>query len=158
KVSGKIGATLTNLLGSNDALIEEVKKTQKIKKPEDIKKLAALDQSDWKDLLSKSAEKIQVNGKRLDKKLIDFHAVSLASKMEREFPAAAFAAQLGREKESVFKNHDRIASFFKEHPEFDLQKSNIDIFLNEKKVNGDENDGLRSELKSAQRIFRLIPN
>ncbi|HMH46001.1 MAG TPA: neuraminidase-like domain-containing protein, partial [Pyrinomonadaceae bacterium] len=154
----KIALTLSRLLGSNDALISEVKKTQQIEKPEDVKKLAALNRSDWKDLLSKSAGKIQVDGQTLDKNLVDFHAISLTHRMEKEFPAVAFAAQLQREKEPVFENHDRISSFFEEHPDFDLQKSNIDAFLREKKQSGAENDGMRRELKSAQRIFRMVPN
>ena len=156
-VGAKIAVTLTNLLGSDEALINEVKKARKINKPEDIRQLAKLDKSDWKELLTKSAEGIKANGKALDKKLVDFHAISLANKMEREFPGVAFAAQLGREKKSVFKTHDRISAFFNEHPDFDLQKTNVDVFLNQKKLDGDD-DGMRSELKSAQRVFRLVPN
>ena len=153
----KIAVTLSNLLGSNEALIDAVKKARKIKKPEDIRQLATLDKAEWKELLGKSAEKIQTDGKSLDKKLIDFHAVSLASKMEREFPGVAFAAQLGRDKQPVFQNHDRISAFFNENPDFDLQKTNVDVFLNQKKLKG-EADGVRTELKSAQRIFRLVPS
>jgi hypothetical protein len=154
--SAKVAVALSNLFGSNEALIEAVKKAKKIKKPEDVRQLATLDSAEWKELLSKSAEK-SPDGKGLDKKLLDFHAVSLANKMEREFPGVAFGAQLGRDKKSVFKNRDRISAFFNENPDFDLQKTNVDVFLNKKKLGGDA-DGMRSELKSAQRIFRLIPN
>jgi hypothetical protein len=154
--SAKIAVTLTNLLGSNETLIEAVKKAKKIKKPEDVRQLAALDRGEWKDLLSKSAQK-STDEKGLDKKLLDFHAISLANKMEREFPGVAFAAQLGRDKKSVFKNRDRISAFFNENPDFDLQKTNVDVFFNQKKLDGDA-DGMRSELKSAQRVFRLVPS
>jgi hypothetical protein len=115
-----------------------------------------LDRGEWKDLLSKSAQK-STDEKGLDKKLLDFHAISLANKMEREFPGVAFAAQLGRDKKSVFKNRDRISAFFNENPDFDLQKTNVDVFFNQKKLDGDA-DGMRSELKSAQRVFRLVPS
>jgi hypothetical protein len=158
RADAKLALTLTNLLGANDALITEVKKTQKIKKPEDVKKLAALNRSDWKDLLSKSAGKIELDGQPLDKSLLDFHAISLTHRMEKEFPAVAFAAQLQRESEPVFQHHDRISSFFQEHPDFDLQQSNIDAFLNQKQPSAGHDDGMRRELKSAQRIFRLVPN
>lgn len=154
----QIAVKLADLLGSNDKLIAEVTKAEKIKKPEDVRKLARLNRSDWKELIDKTSSKIKADGKGLDKKLIDFHALSLAHRMEREFPAIAFAAQVEREKKPVFKNHERISSFFKKHEDFDLQSSNVDVFLNEKKLNDDDNDGLRQELKSAQRIFRLIPN
>lgn len=155
----KIAASLINLLGSNNTLISEVQKTQNLKKTEDVKKLAALDRADWKNLLEKSAEKMKVNGRPLDKRLLDFHAISLQRRMEREFPSVAFSARLEKEKKPVFQNHDRISSFLKENPDFDLQKSNIDSFLDKKKTKGSDNDeGVRKELKSAQRIFRLVPN
>ncbi|HKR14181.1 MAG TPA: neuraminidase-like domain-containing protein [Pyrinomonadaceae bacterium] len=154
----QVAVRLAELLGSNDKLIAEVTKAEKIKKTEDVRKLARLNRAGWKELLDKTTAKIKSDDKGLDKNLIDFHAISLTQRMEREFPAVAFAAQLEREKKPVFKNHERISSFFNEHEDFDLQRSNVDVFLNEKKLNREDNDGLRKELKSAQRIFRLIPN
>jgi hypothetical protein len=153
----KTSLALMQLIGANDAIISAVKKTHNLKKPGDVKKLARLNKAEWKKILNESAEKIEVVGEKLDKKLIDFHASVLARKMEKEFPGIAFTAQLEREKKSVLKNHDAIRSFLVAHDDFDLQKTNIDLFLKEKKLNG-KNDLMRDELKSVQRIFRLVPH
>ena len=60
--------TLAELLGFDEAIISQVREAQKIKKPEDVKRLAALDQADWKKVLTESASRINVAGKPLDKK------------------------------------------------------------------------------------------
>ena len=150
--------TLAELLGFDEAIISQVREAQKIKKPEDVKRLAALDQADWKKVLTESASRINVAGKPLDKKLLSFHASSLAKKMEREFPGVAFAAQLEREKTQVLENQDAIKGFLKQHADFDLQNSSIDLFLRDKKLTGDKNAAMRDELKSVQRVFKLVPH
>ena len=157
-LDAKTALALVEMLGFDEAIISRVKETQKIKKPEDVKRLAALNKADWKKVLTESAGKIDIAGKPLDKKLVDFHASSLASKMEREFPGVAFAAQLEREKEKVLENQDAIKSFLNKHSDFDLQNSSIDLFLKEKKLTDEKNAAMRDELKSVQRIFRLVPH
>ena len=157
-LGAKTSLALTELLGFDDAIISQVREAQKIKKPEDVKRLAALNKADWKKVLTESADKINIDGKPLDKKLVDFHASSLARKMEKEFPGVAFAAQLEREKKNVLENQDAIKSFLKKHSDFDLQNSGIDLFLKEKKLTGDKSAAMRDELKSVQRIFKLVPH
>lgn len=154
----KLTLLLAELLGFNEKIISEVKKTQKIKKPEDVKKLAALNKADWKKVLTESADKITLDGKSLNKKLIDFHASSLARKMETEFPSVAFAAQLEREKKPVLENQEAISAFLKKHTDFDLLTSNIDLFLKEKKLSVEKTRAMRDELKSVQRVFKLVPH
>jgi hypothetical protein len=157
-LDAKTALALVEMLGFDEAIISRVKEAQKIKKPEDIKRLAALNKADWKKVLTESADKINIAGKPLNKKLVNFHASSLASKMEKEFPSVAFAAQLEREKKNVLENQDAIKSFLKKHSDFDLQSSSIDLFLKEKKLTGDKNAAMRDELKSVQRIFKLVPH
>jgi hypothetical protein len=157
-LDAKTSLTLVELLGFDEAIISQVREAQKIKKPEDVKRLAALNKADWKKVLTESAAEINVVGKPLDKELVDFHASSLASKMEREFPGVAFAAQLEREEKNVLENQDAIKSFLKKHSDFDLQNSSIDLFLKEQKLSDDTNAAMRDELKSVQRIFRLVPH
>lgn len=154
----RVAVSLAGMLGSNNAIIAEVKKEQKIKTPADMRKLAALDRAGWKKVINKSVSKIKVDGRPIDKKLVDFHALSLVRKMEKEFPGAAFSARLESEKKPVFENHKDITAFLKKHTDFDLQHSNIDLFVKEKKLKPAEADSVRSELKSAQRVFRLVPN
>lgn len=153
----KTSLALAELLGADDAIIAAVKKERNINKPEDIKKLAGLNKAEWKKVLNESAGTIEVGGRKLDKKLIDFHASALARKMEKEFPSAAFAAQLEREKKGTLENHEVIRDFFVKHNDFDLQTSNIDLFIKEKKLNG-KTELMRDELKSVQRVFRLVPH
>ncbi len=156
----KTSIALGELLGFDEEIIFQVKESQKIRKPEDVKELAALNKSGWKEELTKSAAKINLAGKPMDKKLIDLHASSLVRKMEKEFPTIAFSAQLAREKKKniILKNHKEITEFLTRHDDFDLQHSNIDLFLKKKKLATKKNEAMREELKSVQRVFKLVPH
>lgn len=154
----KISIELGRLLGFDEAIISQVKEAQKINKPEDVKKLAALNKDGWKEVITKSADKIKIAGKPLDKKLIDFYASSLVRKMEKEFPTVAFTAQLGREKKPLYKNQKAIRAFLTGHEDFDLKNDNIDLFMKKEKLATDKNTAMREELKSIQRIFKLVPH
>lgn len=179
---------LGELLGFDGAIIAQIMESQAIKRTEDIKKLAALNKAGWKEALIKSADNIVIAGKPLDKELIDLHASSLVRKMEKEFPTTAFTAQLGREKNSLYRNQEIIYQILTKYDDFDLQHSNIDLFLKEKNIdnkdvevkreepnfiqriiksipltkekNIDNNniESIRNELKSIQRIFKLVPH
>jgi hypothetical protein len=157
--AGKAKTTLDlgQLLGFDDTIISQVQQQQKIKKPEDIKKLAALNKAGWQEVLSKSADKLSLAGKPIDKKMIDYHASSLARKMERLFPTAAFSAQLGRETKSALVNHQAMADFFAKHEDFDLQKNNVDLYWKQNKLAAGKDQAVHNELKTVQRIFKLVP-
>jgi hypothetical protein len=154
----KASIALSELLGFNEAIISNVKESQKIRKPEDVKKMAALNKAHWKKVLAKSADRIDIAGKTLNKKLINLYAASLVRKMEKEYPTVAFSAQLAREKKTILKNHDAIKEFFTKHDDFDLQHTNIDLFLKKNKLATKKNEAMREELKSVQRIFKLVPH
>ncbi|MGH7800541.1 MAG: neuraminidase-like domain-containing protein [Thermodesulfobacteriota bacterium] len=149
---------LAEVMGFNEAILSHVREAKGIDKPEDIKKLASMNKADWKETLTKSAGKINVAGKPLDKKLVDYHASLLVRKMERLFPSVAYVAQLQREKKPFLKNHYAVKNFMSAHEDFDLQKTNLDLFLKKKKLDTKENDAMRNELKSVQRVFKLIPH
>ncbi|MCD9186655.1 MAG: hypothetical protein LUM44_09485 [Pyrinomonadaceae bacterium] len=155
--SEKVSLLPAEIFGADDAIISFVRKARNIESPKDFRKLARLNKAEWKKLMLESAEEINVGGRPLNKKLIDFHAVSLAKKMESEFPSVAFTVQLEREKKSVLKNHKAIRDFLVKHEDFDLQTDNIDLFLKDKKTDG-KTDQMRDELKSVQRIFKLVPH
>ena len=158
-IDARLAAALGEWFGFDAHIIEIVKTDKKLKKPEDIRKLAALNKAEWKALLTKTAAAPDhSSGKPLDKKLIDIHASSLARKMEKEFPTVAFAAQLGREKKAVLQNQSEIARFFEKNEDFDLQHSNIDLFLKSKKMATPQHEAIRAELKSVQRVFKLTPH
>ncbi len=156
--SAQTSAALAQLLGFDDVIISQVKESQEIESPEDEKKLAALSIDDWKSALADCASEINIAGKEFDESLIDFHASALARKMESKFPGVAFTAQLEREENPFLENHEDIKNFLTEHEDFDLRNTNIDLYLKEKDLNGDENKAMRGELKAVQRVFKLIPN
>ena len=133
-------------------MIQQISKAKGIKKPEDIRKLAKLNKDAWVKEISSANPKLK------DKQLISTYASALARKLEQEFPTIAFAAQLEREKNPVLDNHEKIVSFFTKHENFDLMKNNVDIYLKEKKVGKKESETIREELKSVQRVFKLIPH
>ena len=149
---------LGELLGFDEVIIAQVKESQKIKKPEDAKKLAGLNKAAWKEELTKAADKIDVAGKPLDRKLIDLYASSIVRKMEKAYPTTAFTAQLEREKKPILKNHKEITAFLSKYEDFDLQRHNVDLYLKDKKVAEEEGEAIRDELKSVQRIFKLVPH
>ena len=154
----KATVILSNLLGFDNTILNYVKDTQKITKPQDVKKLATLDKTGWRNVLTKSSEKINLAGEPLNKKLVEYHASSLMRKMEKEFPSTAFQAQLAREKKPTLTYHKEINEFLKKHEDFDLKENNLDLFLKEKKLANEKNDGMRNELKSIQRVFKLVPH
>ncbi|MGH9858371.1 MAG: carboxypeptidase-like regulatory domain-containing protein, partial [Acidobacteriota bacterium] len=96
---------LGELVGFDSSIIGQVAKAHRIKEPGDIKRLARLDKNAWKEELSKSASNIEIAGKPINKRLVNLHASSLVRKMEKEFPAEAFAAQLKREKKPAVAHH-----------------------------------------------------
>jgi len=156
--NAKATVVLSELMGFNETIISQVKKLNKIEKPADVKKLAALNKAQWRELLSKTADKMDIAGKPLDKKLLDIHASSLVRKMEKEFPTTAFKSQLKRARKSPFKNKKNMINFFDKYDDFDLKHSSIDLFFKEKRLTAYKNIALREELKSIQRIFKLVPH
>lgn len=151
---------LGELLGFDETIISQVRELQKIEKPEDARKLAGLNKAGWKKVLAKYADEIHLAGKPIDKKMMDRHASSLVRKMEKEFPTAAFSAQLAREKKKniILKNHKKIVEFLNRYQDFDLQHSNIDLYLKKKRLTARKNEAMRDELKTVQRIFKLVPH
>ena len=56
------------------------------------------------------------------------------------------------------KNHKEITGFFTKYEDFDLQHSNIDLFLKKKRMATKKNAAMREELKTVQRVFKLVPH
>ncbi|MEN6376361.1 MAG: hypothetical protein ABFD75_16485, partial [Smithella sp.] len=154
----KTSFALGELLGFDDHIIGQISESQKIKKPDDIKKLAKLNKAAWKKELTGAANKIDLAGKPLNKKLIDLHASSIVRKMEKAYPTMAFTAQLEREKKPVLENQKEITAFLSKHEDFDLRRHNISAYLKDKKLPSKESEAIREELKSVQRIFKLVPH
>lgn len=143
---------LGRLFGHDNETIQQIAKSRGIKKPKDIRKLARLNKSEWVKEIGEARPDIK------DKQAISAYASAIVRRMENEFPTLAFAAQLERTKKAVLKNQDNIVSFFNKHEDFDLMKHNVDLYLKEKKVAAKEREAITQELKSVQRVFKLVPN
>lgn len=148
----KTNIELGKLFGFGNEVIPSIVKSKGLKKPEDTRKLAKMNKTEWVKEISKARPDIK------DKQIITAYASAIVRKMEKEFPTLAFAAQLERAKKDVLKNQVKIVSFFNKHEDFDLIKDNVDLFLKGKKVASKEREVISEELKSIQRVFKLVPN
>ncbi len=151
---------LGEVLAFDEDIISSVKESQGIRKPEDVRNLAALNASGWKRVLTKSAAKIKAGGTPVKTDLIGLHASSLVRKMEKRFPTMAFAAQLERDKKSKLPHRKAMSQLFEKHPDFDLATTNIDVFFKRSEVTslaGEDGAGMKESLKAVQRVFKLAP-
>ncbi|MGV3764390.1 Tc toxin subunit A-related protein [Parapedobacter sp.] len=148
----KTAVALGKLYGFGNEMLSRVVKAKKIKKPEDLRKLARLNKADWEATLA------QVNPELTDKQLIGTYASAMVRKLEKEFPTVAFAAQLEREEKAVLRNQDKIVSFLNRHDDFDLTKDRIDLYFKKKRIAKKDSEAIGDELKSVQRVFKLIPH
>ena len=165
---------LGEIFGFEEQLLSEVMRSLQINTPGDVSKLAAYNKSEWKELLNKTGEKLQVNGNHIDKNLVSLHASSLSRKMERHFPQVAFKAQLEREKKPVVEHFEEIREFLLKNEDFDLARGSVEDIKKEKEKEGEsvtegsnsgiggrgtkkEKESIYEELKSIQRIYKLAP-
>jgi hypothetical protein len=156
-INAKTAMALGEILGYNDTIVSEVGAGKGIKKPEDVRKLAAMNKAEWKETLTASASKKGSKNSLMSKDLIDYHASALARSLEKQFPSVAYQAQLNREETPFLDNHEQIKDFLNRHEDFELHKTNVDVFLKDKKLANKKNEGMRAELKKVQRVFKLAP-
>jgi len=148
----KANIELGRLFGFSNEAVLHVAKSKDIRKPEDIRNLARLNKAEWVKELSKGNKELK------DTQAVSTYASVLVRKLEKEFPSVAFTAQLEREKKQVLKGQEQIVSFLNKQEKFDLKKDNLDRYLKENKVAVKESEGFKEELKSIQRIFKLVPH
>ena len=148
----KMNAALGKFFGLGSTLIPAVILDRKIKKPEDLRNLARLNKAEWVKELTR------LHAGTRDKQTISTLSSAIVRNFEKEFPTVAFAAQLEREDKALFRNQEKMVSFFSKHEDFDLQTHNIDRYLAENKVSQKDAAAIGDELKSVQRVFKLVPN
>lgn len=156
---------IADLLGDDGSVRERVQKKHRITKPEDLRKLARLDEAEW-------ATVIKEGGKRIPRERAAAQARILSRRVEQEFPTTAFAARLERDGDAILARGAELAQVLKEHPDFDLQRGNGAMLLKEraekrrarsrrKSPPRDEEVAadaeLRSSLFATQRMFKLAP-
>ncbi len=151
---------LAGLLGFDNQIIDSVRKIQGLEKPEDLRKLAALNKAGWQNLLTQSAQQITSGGKPLDPSLAGLHASALVRKMEARYPTAAFAAQLGRDEQNKLPQRPAVASFLDTNPDFNLATTPVERYLktaDPQKLPQTDPQALKDNLKMTQRVFKLAP-
>lgn len=148
-----VGATLADILGYDDQIVEGIRSAQNIERPEDVRQLARLNRADWSALLQRTASSLQVGDRPIRKKLIDLHASALVRKMEERFPTTAFGAQLERDKSALPEQRDALLGLLEKHPDFNLAAGNIDLALKKSRAPAKA----RQAVKATQRIFKLAP-
>lgn len=143
---------LGKLFGFGSEILPAIAKAKGIKKPADVRRLARLNKTEWVEEIEKAVPGLK------DKSQINSYASAIVRKMEKEYPTLAFAAQLHRSKDVVLNHQDKLIHFFDKHEDFDFLKDNVDLYLKKKKISAKETEAIRGELKSIQRIFRLVPH
>lgn len=135
---------------SKEAVVSIVKEVG-IEKTSDVKTLARFNKAKWVEEIKKSSSGAY------DEKAISTYASAVVRRFEKAFPTVAFAAQLERSEIAVLKNQKEIVNFFNKHENFEFLSDNVDLYLKEK---GDvfNSEALADELKSIQRIFKLVPH
>ena len=78
-------------------------------------------------------------------------------KREKTHSTAAFTADMRGEKKPVLKHHDAIRAFLSEHEDFDLLRDNVATYTKDRPLAGDAH-AIKEELKSVQRVFKLVPH
>lgn len=154
KASALGNKELGSMLGFGRELIPGLMRSKNINSEADVKRLARLTKSDWVEELTK-AKNGELNHDQ--KASINLMASTIVRKMEKIFPTTAFTAQLEREKNPMMKSHDKILSFLSAHDDFDLTKDPVDVYLKNKNVTSYVEENVKEELKSIQRVFKLVP-
>ena len=165
---------LARLTDNNLALTGKLIKSQKIKSPADLKKLAAFSRADWEVLLkggTKGKENKSLKGNKSLKESKSLkgknslkgatgEAALLEHAFAKEFPTAAFAARLQKDKASKLPNRDKVSRFLQQHDQFDLLNTRIGQFIaeNKKAIATADVNNIASQLRRVQRIFKLAPH
>lgn len=128
--------------------------------------LAKLDQAGWVALFERVGSDgkpigvpANIDGDTEQARKQEFAAI-LEKQFERAYPTAAFAAKLGRGQKGAFKAKKDATRFFDNNPDFQLDRFRVEHYIAEHEgaLQGIEDGAtLVSELKSAQRIFKLNP-
>jgi Tc toxin complex TcA C-terminal TcB-binding domain/Neuraminidase-like domain/Salmonella virulence plasmid 28.1kDa A protein len=152
--------SLSRITGNNMALTRHLVEKEKIKHTNDLKRLAAYDSRDWMIILKE--KKIEVSpaarGKNKTEKEKSY-AQKLEQRFTQQFPTAAFAARLAKDRKSVIQEKDQILGFLEKHPDFDLLNTRIHQYLkaHPKAVPAKKTAKTTDQLKRIQRIMKLAP-
>jgi len=162
---------ITDLTQSDISVVKAIKHEFGVRKPEDIRSLARRSEDEWIKLIKtrQAAGDITLPVKiegldRVKPPDAELFGKTLARQFHEAFPTAAFAGGLDRALNNGglrgLKRGADLGRFLEAHDDFDLLRTHADKFLKEhpqsREITAD--DEFRTELKSAQRVFKLAPN
>ncbi|MCB9288249.1 MAG: hypothetical protein H6560_13135 [Lewinellaceae bacterium] len=157
--------TLSAMTGQNLSLVEALYRD--LKNPDigdytHIRDLAKKGQKEWSTYLNEKKVLLprQENGKRLTQTA---YAEELASTFKKAFPMVDFvhALQTSRVLPQNRQPSTGLSTFFAQNPDFHLQQKAIDNFwadANLKGISKAQQAGLLQELRSWQRVYKLLPD
>lgn len=144
-------------------LIRELQQMQsdgRLVTPRDLTKL---DQNAWLDLINKQVDgqiigfPAETPGKDNTEKAQNY-AQMLVQAVEERFPTAAIANEI--ERNSKYKSTD-LSRFLANNPDFEFSNSHIEEYFHQNEeialAGVDDKAGLKEQLKSMQRVFKLTP-
>jgi Tc toxin complex TcA C-terminal TcB-binding domain/Neuraminidase-like domain/Salmonella virulence plasmid 28.1kDa A protein len=165
---------LSDLTRSDFSVVGVIKKGFGVRQPEQIRTLAKKSEAEWVKLVQDghAAGNITLP---FDTKAIagdenlpnaEIYGKTLERNFREAFPTTAFAGGLERALKNGgahgFQQPEVLGQFLNFHPNFEILKTPIDLFLN----NGispafkaqAKDESFRLELKAVQRVFKLSPN
>ncbi len=150
---------LSRLTGDDLPLTEKLLKSEKIKSPADIKKLAKYTRSDWESMLSKNGSSLKASDAIGQPEKKQDMAAQLESSFTRAFPTTAFAGRLEKDRKSKLPHREKIKKFLQDNEHFDLLHTRVGQFMKENKstISEAEAPELEHHLRRTQRIFKLAP-
>lgn len=141
---------LAEVLGFDRKLLDEVGAAHGIERPEDLERLAALDLAAWRDTVRRVAPD-------LPDEVVALRATRLARRIEARHPTAAFRARLGNDEAPPVRNAAAVALLFETHGALRLERTNLDRFFRDNKLDSAKDREVLSDLKRVQRVMKLAP-
>jgi hypothetical protein len=166
---------LAEIIGENVPAAMAIKQALGVKDPDAVRALARRSVDDWTETVRRvggeqgiALARTGPDGERLSPAAsARLDAELLRDRFRDAFPTAAFAGGLERRLASkggkpAFREGERLLAFLDAHPRFELLSTPVDDYLRD---NADRKfrseavgDTFVSELKAAQRVFKLAPS
>ncbi|MEY9325819.1 hypothetical protein AB7M37_004885 [Sinorhizobium fredii] len=156
---------LAELTQGDFSVVRMLKEDFELKRPEQIPRLARLDEAEWTKLLARRPDDIKLpigSSEQPGPPPEARYARSLERQFRQAFPTAAFAGALQKALENgeakALRHARTLSHIIDRHPEFDLHRTPIDSFLDGSGLGNAAHDpDLRAELKAVQRLFKFAP-
>ena len=145
------GLVMADAVGDDPAVLEHLRETHGITRPDQQHRLATLDEEQWEAAIRARP----VTGRRPSKATVRRQAQAMARGMARRYPTTAFAARLARDPAPPVPHAETVAEVLTAHPEFDLANGNVTHLLASTATT--VTPQAQAALRSTQRVFKVAP-